>query len=192
VGGKETLMDRRGKPKKGKAEAKRPLADESPKGDSAKVRDLEKRLAEALGQLQTRDRELVEALEQQTATADVLRIISTSTTELQPVLETVVRSAVRFCAAYDATIYELDGGNLTIAAPHGPIPTSLDPAPPDRGTVVGRAVLEARPVQVADLQVAADDFPSAYARQLGPRTVVSVPLLREGVAWGRSPCGGPT
>jgi hypothetical protein len=64
--------------------------------------------------LQTRNRDLTEALEQQTATAEILRVISTSPTELQPVLDAVVRSAARFCGSQDAEIYHLDGEGLKV------------------------------------------------------------------------------
>src|SRR5262245_52690852 len=99
VGGKDKLMGRRARPKKGKADAKRPLARRPPKDDRAKIRDLEKRLAAALereaeavkreaearGQLQTRDRELVDAREQQAATSEILNVISRSPSDVQPV-----------------------------------------------------------------------------------------------------------
>jgi two-component system, NtrC family, sensor kinase len=81
--------------------------------------DLERRFTQA-------QRELVEALEQQTATAEILRIISTSPTELQPVLEVVVKSAGRFCGADDVTIFELDGQDLRATAHWGPIPIDID------------------------------------------------------------------
>src|SRR6516225_4605766 len=134
-----------------------------------------------------RSRKLSEAQEQQTATAEVLKIISTSPTELQPVLEVVVRSAARFCSADDVTIFELDGQYLRIAAHWGVIPQEIGVRfPCVRGQVAGRAVLERKPVHVIDLQAEAKEFPegSAFARRLGHRTTAAVPLLREGVAVG--------
>src|SRR5215471_1903550 len=145
---------------------------------------------ESVGQeteLARRTRERDEALEQQRATAEVLKIISASPTELQPVLEVVVRSAARFCQANDATIYELDGQDLRVAAHWGTVPQEVGIRfPCVRGQVAGRAVLERKPVHVIDLQAEAEEFPggSAFARRLGHRTTASVPLLREGVAVG--------
>jgi hypothetical protein len=137
----------------------------------------------------TRERD--EALEQQRATAEVLKIISTSPTEFQAVLEVVVRSAARFCKADDVTIFELDGQDIRLAAHWGSIPYLgiLEIGfrfPCTRGSVAGRIVLERRPVHVSDLQAEAEDFPegSALARRFGHRTVAGVPLLREGVAIG--------
>jgi signal transduction histidine kinase len=132
-------------------------------------------------------RALTESLEQQTATAEVLRIISASPTELQPVLDVVVKSAVRFCGANDAIILRCDGANLWAVAHDGPIPVDFRlPVPCVRGTVGGRSVLERRAVHVADLQAEADEFPegSAFAKRFGARTTLGVPLLRDGMAVG--------
>jgi GAF domain-containing protein len=128
-----------------------------------------------------------EALEQRTAIAEVLKIISTSPTQLQPVLEVVVRSAARFCKADDVTIFELDGQDIRSAAHWGAVPQEIGVRfPCTRGTVVGRTILERKPVHVIDLQAEAEEFPegSAMARRLGHRTTAGVPLLREGVAVG--------
>jgi GAF domain-containing protein len=132
-------------------------------------------------------RERDEALEQQRATAEVLKIISASPTELQPVLEVVVRSAARLCEADDVTIFELDGQDLREAAHWGALrPLVGARFPCTRGYVAGRTVLERRLVHVIDLQAEAEEFPegSAFARRSGHRTTAGVPLLREGVAVG--------
>jgi GAF domain-containing protein len=138
-------------------------------------------------ELETRNADLTEALEQQTATSEILRAISSSPTDLQPVLDTVVRSAARFCGAYDVCIFRLDGDHLRLDAHHGPV------AQPDgfllpvvKGSVGGRTVLERRVIHVADLPAETAEFPeaAANARRLGFRTILSVPLVREGVAIG--------
>jgi two-component system NtrC family sensor kinase len=82
-------------------------------------------------------KKLAEALEQQAATAEVLRIISTSPTKLQPVLEVVVKSAARFCGADDVTIFELDGQDVRSAAHWGTIPQEM-------GVRFGRVVASVR------------------------------------------------
>src|SRR5262245_43299609 len=111
-------------------------------------------------ELETRVSGLRVALEQQTATAEILRVIRTSPTDLQPVLDTVVASAARFCGADDATMFQLDGGSLRLAAHHGPIAVPAGRLiPVVRGTVSGRAVVERRVVHVADLQAEAEEFP---------------------------------
>jgi GAF domain-containing protein len=133
-------------------------------------------------------RELNEALERHTATTEILKIISASPTDLQSVLEVVVKSAARFCEADDVSIFELDGQDLRSAAHWGPVPP-LDIGvrfPCSRGTVAGRIVLERRPIHVIDLQAEAEEFPegSAFAKRLGHRTILGAPLLRAGVAIG--------
>jgi two-component system NtrC family sensor kinase len=134
-------------------------------------------------QLDQRTRELAEALEQQAATAELLKIISTSPRDLQPVLEAVVRSAARFCKADDVTIFELDGHDLRAVAHWGTVPQDIVIRfPCSREHVSGRTVLDRKPVHVVDLQAETEEFPggSAFAKRLGHRTTFGVPLLREG------------
>jgi signal transduction histidine kinase len=138
-------------------------------------------------ELEARNRDLTEALDQQTATAEILRVISTSPTDLQPVLDTVVASAARFCGAYDVTLFQVDGDRLRCPAHYGPIPVPEEGwIPLMREHVSGRAVLERRVVHLADVQAEAADFPdgAAHAQRHGHRTIVAAPLLREGAAIG--------
>src|SRR4030095_11649292 len=134
-----------------------------------------------------------EALEQQTATSEILRVISSSPTDLQPVLDTVAERAASHCGGLDGHIFRVDGARLRLVALHASI--SGGPAggrvgeftiPLTHGTVAGRAVLARRSINVTDLQKEIDEFPegSALACRLGHRTTLSVPLLREGVGIG--------
>ena len=103
--------------------------------------------------------QVTEALDQQTATSEILRIISTSPTDLRPVLEAVVESAVRFCGAHDAVLFRLDRQVLRRTAQHGPIPSPINLIiPVVCGTVLGRSVLERRTVHVVDLQAEGEEF----------------------------------
>jgi GAF domain-containing protein len=136
--------------------------------------------------VQLEDR-LAESLEQQAATTDVRRIISTSPTKLPRVLEVIVKSAARFCGADDVTIFELDRQDVRTAAHWGTIPQEIGVRfPCSRGSVAGRTILDRKPVHVIDLQAEADEFPegSAFAKRLGHRTTLGVPLLRERVPIG--------
>jgi two-component system, NtrC family, sensor kinase len=140
-------------------------------------------------ELEGRNRDLTEGLERETATGEILRVISSSPTDIQPVLDTVVKSAARLCDAYDAQIFQREGDQLLFVAHHGPMPSGPVgeyTVPLVRGTINGRSVLEGLPVHVADMQAERDEFPegSEIARRYGHRTVLSLPLMREGVAMG--------
>jgi signal transduction histidine kinase/putative methionine-R-sulfoxide reductase with GAF domain len=187
VKGKQSPKRRGAKPAKAKVEAKRPVARKSGNGEGSRVGDLEKRLAEALQRETQASKREAETQEQQAATVEILGVISNSPADAQPVFDAIAVNALRLCDAYDVMILRMDGDVLSRVAHHGPIPP-----PPERvfvatrDTVSGRTVLDGRPIHVADLQAETEEFPvgSRAARQLGFRTVLSVPLLRDGVAIG--------
>src|SRR5215831_2036779 len=140
-------------------------------------------------QLAQRTRELDEALQQQSATSEVLRVISRSPTELQSVLDMVGENAARLCDANNAVIFRLEGDVLRQVASYGGIPTTSHPTeglPVDRGRVTGRAVVERRTIHVHDLTAEGSNFPegSQDARRDGHRTTLATPLLREGIPIG--------
>ena len=137
--------------------------------------------------IEARNRELTEALEQQRATAEILGVISRSQTALQPVLDAVAENAARVCGAHDGTIRLVDGGVQKLAAHFGPAAHTAESLPLDRGSSSGRAIAERRPVHIHDvLAVDETDFPISRSLQArsGDRTVLAVPLLREGAAIG--------
>jgi signal transduction histidine kinase len=133
--------------------------------------------------------ETKEALEQQTAISEVLRVISGSPTDVVPVLQAVAERAMRICEASDASVVLVEGDQVRSAAGKGSL---LDARPigstsPLKGSVVGHAVLERRAVQVDDISVASEGkfpFSRAMSHKTGVRTVLAVPLLRENDALG--------
>jgi GAF domain-containing protein len=138
-------------------------------------------------ELQEKNRELTESLQQQTATAEILRVISSSPTDLRPVMEAVVENAARVCGAMDSAIYQLEGGQLRLMARHGPLRTALavgDAIQVVPGTVSERILRDRRTLHVEDILAAESEFPvtasRTKARGSTVRTMVGTPLLREG------------
>src|SRR3974390_3233534 len=140
-------------------------------------------------QIAALSRELKEAREQQAATSDVLRVISSSPTELLSVLDMVGEDAARLCDANNAVIFRLEGDILRQVASYGGIPTTSHPSeglPANRDTVSGRAVCDRRTIHVDDLASEDREYPlgSRHAKSDGHRTTLATPLLREGTPIG--------
>ncbi len=139
-------------------------------------------------EVQARNRELTEALEQQTATSEILRVISRSPTDLEPVYNAIAKSAVRLCGALMCCVFRFDGDLMHLVAQHNLGPEGLEvfqrtyPLPPSEDKINGQALLERRAVNVAD--VLAEYRSPIGQRELEYRSVLAVPMLRDGAAIG--------
>jgi two-component system NtrC family sensor kinase len=138
-------------------------------------------------ELEARNRDLTEALEQQTATSEILRVIASSPTELQPVLNVIAENAAHVCGAEDAVIRLAEGDILQLAAHYGPLQLVAPKRPIDRLSPPGRAMLDRQIVHIEDMQPLVEtEFPRVYdsIKGTGVRTVLAVPLMRESVPIG--------
>jgi GAF domain-containing protein len=134
--------------------------------------------------------ELRQSLELQTATADVLRVISSSPSDLRPVFDAIAENAARLCQGFDVYVQLREGNLVRYVAHCGGVIASSVPVggtrPLTSDLVIGRAMLESRLIHLLDAQAEPEEFPegSAIARRTGYRTIIAVPLMREGYAIG--------
>jgi GAF domain-containing protein len=136
-------------------------------------------------ELTERTNDLTEALEQQIATADVLKVISRSTFDLPTVLNTLTESAARLCVADKGIILLRAGDVYRVVANYGFSPEALQyaaehPLQPDRGSATGRAALERRAIHIRDVLADPEYRAGGYQQAFGYRTALGVPLLRQG------------
>src|SRR4029453_7935992 len=133
---------------------------------------------------------LSEALEQQTATAEILRVISRSPADVQPVFDTIVKSAVRLCSAFIGDVYRFEGGMVHFVAQHNFTPEALEitrrlfPAPPNRSSATARSILDSTVVHIPDVHRDPEYRTQDWASAAGIRSVLSVPMLRTGTTIG--------
>jgi GAF domain-containing protein len=144
--------------------------------------------ARVLNELRQRTDDLSESLQQQTAISDILRVISSSPNDVQPVFDTVAERAARICGAQFVDIIVVQDDVMHQKASFGNL-RGLDAdetVPLDRTTIMGRSICDKKPVHIADALEVGDDFPNGrqLAIRFGHRTVLSIPLIREGQALG--------
>jgi signal transduction histidine kinase len=154
---------------------------------ATELSQLKEELRRVSEKLESREGELAETLEQQTATGEILRVIASSPTDIQPVLDAVIESAVRLCNATDGLIARVDGDLLIPGvAKYGSLPVP-EARPLTHGTPVGRAIIERRTIHVHDLKAEVEtEFPDSRPRQAisRVRTLLTTPLLPKGRVFG--------
>jgi two-component system, NtrC family, sensor kinase len=152
--------------------------------------DLQEQVAALTRELTEAREQLTEALEYQTATGEVLNVISRSPTDVQPVFDMIAESAARLCEGQFCFVYRFDGQLLHFVAHHSLTPEVLEmnrrayPAPPSRRSAAARAILERGFVQIPDINADPDYVLGAQAVVGGYRSVVGVPILRDGLPIG--------
>src|SRR5262245_50315565 len=170
------------------------MSKKPPKKSSAKrrasssaesVAALKKTIAAQEKTMAAQAQEIRKAAEQQAATAEILRVIASSSTNIQPVLDVVAENAARLCDADDAQILRIEGDVLRRAASYGSHQTA-ETRPVTREIVAGRAVIDHETVHVHDIRAAQEQgFPGGFEFGLNEsRTLLAVPLLRESIAIG--------
>src|SRR5258705_4730848 len=161
----QSARPRSRKPKSGERKA------DKPKSETARLKNL-----------------MRDAEDRQAATAEILKVIASSPTEVGPALQAIVQGACKFCSAYDATVLLKIGDDLHYSAHYGPIPAPSEPHRITRRWVTGRSVVDKVPVQVSDFLApeAAAEFPEGQRRALeqGHRCTLAVPLARQSEAIG--------
>jgi GAF domain-containing protein len=142
-------------------------------------------------ELQQRNHDLTEALDQQTATSEVLRVIASSLTDLQPVLDTLLANAVKLSGAKQGHIREFDGDFLRVVAHYNESPERIahldaNPLPLNPNIPGAQAFLDRKPIHVLDMQLLTTEaeFIARMTARIGVRTLLAVPLLREGTSIG--------
>ncbi|MDQ6917136.1 MAG: GAF domain-containing protein [Pseudomonadota bacterium] len=169
-------MSRAATSAKAKAATKRPVAKKSEKKNKVSASELEERLAEALAQ--------------QAATGEILRVISSSPTNAQPVFDAIVQSGTRLCEAAFAAAFRYDGDAISFVAHYNMTPSEVElmhglfPRPPRLNTATGRAIIQRQVIHIPDIRRDTEYGLAPLQRGLGFCTVLAVPMVREAEATG--------